>query len=274
MDNNSTVIIGIRFTAVGKIYHFNASSYPDIRIGDRVIVETSRGLQIGQVTVIVNPLPDNIKQIKSIVRIATPKDLLQRQSWQAKEDDVLEYCRERAKHFGIVGGKFAQAEYSFDGSKIAITYSSDSEEKLDLRSLRSDLQKKFAPAQVEMRQVGPRDVAKIYGGMGACGLEERCCSCFLTEFNSISIKMAKEQKISLSPSEITGMCGRLRCCLFYEYDHYLSCRMQLPKKNKRVSTPMGEGKVVDIVPLQMSVIVELPDSGLHQFTRDEITPIN
>ena len=274
MDTNQTIIVGVRFAPVGKIYHFNASQYPDIRVGDRVIVETSRGLQLGSVGVIVKSLPDNINQIKPIVRLATPQDLLQRQAWQSQEEKVLEYCRDRAKQIGIVGAKFALAEYSFDGSKLAITYSSETEEKMDLKSLRSDLQKKYSPAHIELRQVGPRDVAKIYGGMGACGLETRCCSCFLTEFNSISIKMAKEQKISLSPAEITGMCGRLRCCLFYEYDHYLACRMQLPKKNKRVMTPKGEGRVVDIVPLQMGVIVELQDLGLHQFSKVDIKLID
>lgn len=107
-------------------------------------------------------------------------------------------------------------------------------------------------------------------GMGACGLEKRCCSGFLTEFSSISIRMAKEQGISLTPAEITGMCGRLRCCLIYEYDHYQELRSQLPKRNKRVITPVGEGKVVDVSPLRQRVLVEIPGTGVREFAKDEI----
>ena len=123
-----------------------------------------------------------------------------------------------------------------------------------------------------MRQIGPRDVAKIIGGMGACGMESRCCSIFLTEFSPISIKMAKEQGISLTPSEITGMCGRLRCCLIYEYQQYVEARKTLPKRKKRVITPQGEGKVIDTYPLKDSVLVEVEGIGREEFGRLDIQP--
>jgi cell fate regulator YaaT (PSP1 superfamily) len=123
-----------------------------------------------------------------------------------------------------------------------------------------------------MRQVGPRDVAKILGGMGACGLEERCCSRFLTEFSPISIKMAKAQGISLNPQEITGMCGRLRCCLVYEYEQYVEARKHLPKRNKRVVTPMGEGRVYDVLPLKDAVIVVFEDGKRAEFLKHEVQP--
>ena len=123
-----------------------------------------------------------------------------------------------------------------------------------------------------MRQVGPRDVAKIVGGLGACGLETRCCSQFLTEFSPISIKMAKAQGISLNPAEITGMCGRLRCCLIYEYEAYVKAAKVLPKMNKRVVTPLGEGKVVNVMPLKQAVVVYLPDRGRTEFLKHEIEP--
>jgi cell fate regulator YaaT (PSP1 superfamily) len=123
-----------------------------------------------------------------------------------------------------------------------------------------------------MRQIGPRDVAKILGGMGACGLETRCCSKFLTEFSPISIKMAKEQGISLTPSEITGMCGRLRCCLIYEYEQYVAARKELPKRGKRVVTPQGEGKVVDVYPLRNAVVVEIEGTGWREFDREVLEP--
>jgi cell fate regulator YaaT (PSP1 superfamily) len=136
------------------------------------------------------------------------------------------------------------------------------------------MQKLYPQSQVEMRQIGPRDVAKLLGGMGACGLETRCCSQFLTEFSPISIKMAKEQGISLTPSEITGMCGRLRCCLIYEYEQYVAARKELPKRGKRVVTPDGEGKVLDSYPLRNVILVELdpkpqPTDRPERFERPE-----
>jgi len=155
-------------------------------------------------------------------------------------------------------------------------FSTDSDEKPDLKSLRRDMQALYPSSQVELRQIGPRDVAKILGGMGACGLETRCCSKFLTDFSPISIKMAKEQGISLTPTEITGMCGRLRCCLIYEYEQYAEARKQLPKRNKRVVTPRGEGKVVDVIPLSARVMVLMDsDEDKHivmTFDRDELQP--
>jgi cell fate regulator YaaT (PSP1 superfamily) len=166
-------------------------------------------------------------------------------------------CRARASELQLAGVKIVAAEYSFDGTRLALMFSTETEDKADLKSLRKDMQKLYPQSQVEMRQIGPRDVAKLLGGMGACGLESRCCSKFLTEFSPISIKMAKEQGISLTPSEITGMCGRLRCCLIYEYDQYVAARKELPKRGKRVVTPDGEGKVLDSFPMRNVVLVEL-----------------
>ena len=123
-----------------------------------------------------------------------------------------------------------------------------------------------------MRQIGPRDVAKYLGGMGACGLETRCCSTFLTEFNPISIKMAKEQDISLTPTEITGMCGRLRCCLVYEYEQYQEARKSLPKRGKRVITPLGEGRVIDVYPLKSTIMVDLDKGIKHEFPQEDVNP--
>ena len=164
------------------------------------------------------------------------------------------------------------ADYSFDGSRLTIQYSSEAEKKVNLNKLRTALRRTYPRSRVELRQIGPRDVAKILGGMGACGLGSRCCSTFLTEFSPISIKMAKEQRISLTPSEITGMCGRLRCCLVYEYELYVEARKKLPRRKKRVVTPLGEGIVVDIYPLKESVQVELESGGQHEFPHDDIQP--
>ncbi|MEN6408810.1 MAG: regulatory iron-sulfur-containing complex subunit RicT [Anaerolineaceae bacterium] len=266
-------LVGIRFNKVGKVYHFDASEMTDLRSGDHVVVETARGWQLGEVVeVITEPKECPEGGWKPVNRRATPRDLLMRQTWQAKEDEVLTASRARAGELGISGIKIIACEYAFDGSRLSIMFSTETEEKVDLKSLRSDMQKRFGPAQVELRQIGPRDVAKMLGGMGACGMEKRCCSRFLMEFSSISIRMAKEQGISLTPSEITGMCGRLRCCLIYEYEQYVEARSQLPKRNKRVITPQGEGKVVDVSPLRQTIWVEVPEEGVREYTKDEIQP--
>jgi cell fate regulator YaaT (PSP1 superfamily) len=267
-------IVGIRFSKVGKIYHFDASAISDLVAGDFAIVETSRGWQLGEVAVIV-PTPEQIPDggWKPVNRKATPRDLLMRQMWQAKEGEVVETGRKRARELNLNAIKVVSAEYSFDGSRLAILFSTETEEKVDLKSLRQDMQKAYQPSQVEMRQIGPRDVAKLLGGMGACGLENRCCSRFLTDFSSISIRMAKEQGISLTPTEITGMCGRLRCCLIYEYSLYVEARQKLPKRNKRVMTPQGEGKVVDVFPLREGILVEIPEVGMREFTKAEVEPL-
>lgn len=265
-------VVGVRFSKVGKIYHFDATSLGEIKTGDSVVVETARGWQLGEVAQVVDPAVNKPEgDLKTVSRLATPRDLLLRKVWQVRELDVVEAARKRAEELRLYNVKIVSAEYSFDGSRLAIMYSTESEEKVDLKSLRSDMQKAYTPTQVEMRQIGPRDVAKIIGGMGACGLEKRCCSAFLTDFSSISIRMAKEQGISLSPTEITGMCGRLRCCLIYEYDTYTELRKGLPKRGKHITTPVGEGKVLDVSPLQGTVRVEIPEVGIREFTKAELS---
>ncbi len=266
------LVVGIRFAEIGKSYHFDASSVPQIKVGDRVIVETSRGKQLGEVVQIIKdalPTPEGWKPIE---RIASPRDLLLRRTWAQKEVEAMIACRERTSQLKLHGVKVVAAEYSFDGTRLTLMFSTESEDKAELKSLRHDMQKQYQPSQVELRQIGPRDVAKMLGGLGACGLESRCCSMFLTEFSPISIKMAKEQGISLTPQEITGMCGRLRCCLVYEYEQYAAARKELPKRNKKVLTPMGEGKVVDVSPLILTARVELTGIGVREFQRDEIEP--
>lgn len=254
-------IVGIRFQRVGKIYHFDASACPDIQVGDYAVVETTRGRQLGEVIQIVeSPAPPPEGAWKPIHHKATPRDLVLRQLWQKKELEAMINCRAKLAEVRIPGVKIVGAEFTFDGSRLSFLYSTEGESKVDLRRLQNAMQRIYPRSRVDMRQMGPRDVAKLLGGMGACGLETRCCSMFLTEFSPISIKMAKEQGISLTPTEITGMCGRLRCCLIYEYEQYVEARKSLPKRNKRVITPSGEGKVLDCYPLKGTVVVEL-DSG-------------
>jgi cell fate regulator YaaT (PSP1 superfamily) len=211
---------------------------------------------------------------KPVERRATPRDLLLRETWRSKQTEAMIECRARAAELKLNGVKIVAAEFNYDGSRLTFLYNTESEEKVDLKSLRKDMNRKYTKSQVEMRQIGPRDVAKIIGGMGACGLETRCCSMFLTDFSPISIKMAKEQGISLDPAEITGMCGRLRCCLIYEYEQYVAARKVLPKRKKKVITPMGNGIVLDIYPLKDAVLVRLDDEkGTRaEFLKHELEP--
>ena len=273
MNKTKPFVVGIRFQKVGKIYHFDARKFRDLRAGDFAVVETSRGKQLGEIVqVLDDPSKPPRGTWKPIKRKATPRDLLLRQLWQRKELEAMINCRAKAAEMNIKGVKIVAAEFTFDGKRLSFLYNTETEEKVDLRSLRKAIQRTYQNSQVELRQIGPRDVAKIIGGMGACGLESRCCSIFLTEFSPISIKMAKEQGISLTPSEITGMCGRLRCCLIYEYGQYVEARKQLPKRNKRVVTPQGDGKVVDTYPLKDSVLVDVDGVGREEFGRLEIQP--
>ena len=278
MQTDVKTIIGVRFTPIGKIYHFESSSLPDLQKGEHVIVDTSRGRHLGEVVQVLEEIPPRPEGgWKSVERRATPRDLLLQQSWRNKQTEAMINCRARASELKLLNTiKVVSAEYNYDGSRLAFLYSTEQEEKVDLKSLRKDMQDLYPNTHIEMRQIGPRDVAKLIGGMGACGIETRCCSKFLTDFSPISIKMAKEQGISLTPDEITGMCGRLRCCLIYEYEQYVEARKTLPKRNKRVVTHKGEGKVIDVIPMRdkVTVIIEVPNERpqYHTFTREEIEP--
>ncbi len=267
------IIVGVRFQRVGKVYHFDSSGISDIKLGDFVVVDTVRGRQLGEVVQFVEqPAAPPEGNWKPIRRRANPRDLVLRQVWQKKELEATLYCRENLLKLKIPGVKITTSEYSFDGTRLSIFYSTEGEAKVDLKNLRATMQRLYPKSKVEMHQIGPRDVAKLLGGMGACGLENRCCSMFLTDFSPISIKMAKEQGISLTPSEITGICGRLRCCLVYEYEQYVQARKELPKRNKRVVTPQGEGKVIDIYPLKSAVVVELDNGTQVEFPSHDLQP--
>jgi cell fate regulator YaaT (PSP1 superfamily) len=261
-------VAGVRFQRVGKLYHFDYSEYPTLQAGDYVIVETTRGRQMGEV-VNFNAVEEETREYKPILRMATPRDLILRHHWELQQDDAMNILRQKVREVGgLRDVKFVAALYNYDGSLLTFIYTA--EDKANVSKLWNELSRTF-PATVEMRQVGPRDVAKLLGGFGACG-ELRCCSTFLTDFSPISIKMAKAQGISLNPSEITGMCGRLRCCLVYEYEQYVAARQHLPKKNKRIGTPYGEGRVLDVLPLQDAVLVAVGD-GLQVVKREEIVPL-
>ncbi len=261
-------VAGVRFQKVGKLYHFDFTEHPGLKQGDYVIVDTRRGRQMGQVMGFT--MPDPNRDVRKILRPATPRDMVLRQHWEAQQDEALEICQEAAAGLRrMTEAKFVAAQYNYDGSVVTFLFSA--EQKIDSTVLQKRLQRQFE-ARVQMRQIGPRDVARLLGGFGACGIE-RCCSTFLTDFSPISIKMAKAQGISLNPSEITGMCGRLRCCLVYEYEQYVEARKQLPRRNKRIGTPHGEGRVIDQLPLLDAVRVDYGEGVRKTILRADIIPL-
>ncbi|MGD8555454.1 MAG: regulatory iron-sulfur-containing complex subunit RicT [Anaerolineales bacterium] len=266
-------VASVRFEKLGKLYHFSCGHLQDLQVGDYVIVTTSRGREMAQVaTILEEAEPPSDRTWKPVERKATPQELVLRRMWQKRELKVLISCRAKAAELGLRGLKIARATYSFDGSHLTFYCMSDGDEKIDLKGLRKQVQRMHRNSRVDFRTVGPRDLAKIMSGMGACGMMERCCSRFLTEFSPISIKMAKAQGVSLNPQEITGMCGRLRCCLIYEFEAYAEARKHLPKLKKRVVTPMGEGRVVDVLAMRQSVVVQLEEGRRVEFHKDEIEP--
>jgi cell fate regulator YaaT (PSP1 superfamily) len=270
-----TAIIGVRFQKLGKIYHFDAGEHAEsIRPGDYVVVTTARGKQIGQVACFVCNARAGDGEHRTIDRPASAQDLLVQQTWKEREAEALAAVQEAARRHRFPGVRFYAVEFGYDGSHLTVIYSTESDEKVDLKPLRSELTRRFVRQQIEFRQVGPRDIARLLSGLGACGLEQRCCAQFLGEFNPISIKMAKAQGISLNPGEITGICGRLRCCLIYEYDQYAEARKRLPKRGKRVQTPRGAGRVAEVFPLRDGVLVDLGDEiGTVEFRREEIQSV-
>ncbi len=270
-----STVVGIRFRAVGKVYYYDADCCPAVGVGEFVIAPSRRGTQIGEVVKLVPDPPDPPEGgWRSIIRKATGRDLTLRRLLRRRELEALLFARQKARELGYEGLKVVEAEISLDERFLTVLYGAEGSTKTDVRPLHQFIARKFPRKQVEFRRLGPRDVARLLPGMGACGMEERCCARFLTDFAPVSIKMAKVQGVSLTPSEITGVCGRLRCCLVYEYEQYAEAAKTLPKRKKRVMTPRGEGKVVDLYPLKQTVLVLLDEGGVQEFHRDELEPWN
>lgn len=263
------LIAGVRFQPSGKIYHFDATEVDDLRPGDFAVVETVRGTQLGEVVTVRPPRAgEDVRALKPIKKRATGYELALRQRLQREEDRALELARQEAQRMGLPI-KIVLAEYTLDGKRLTLLYGSE-ERHTSLNGLEQQLQRQL-DTQVDLLKIGPRDQAKLLGGCGTCG-GPRCCAQFLPEFTSISIKMAKKQGISLHPSAITGMCDRLRCCLSYEYKHYVEALRRLPSRNRRVRTAYGEGEVIDVLPLKEAVLVQVEDRRL-ELSQDEVEPV-
>ena len=265
-------VIGVRFKDVGKIYYFDPSG-EQMAKGDYVIVETARGTECGFVAMPNREVDDEliVKPLKAVLRKATKKDLDMMQANKAKEKDALKICEQKIKNHGL-DMKLVDVEYTFDGSKILFYFTADG--RVDFRELVKDLASVFR-TRIELRQIGVRDESKMLGGLGICG-RPFCCSSFLGEFQPVSIKMAKEQGLSLNPTKISGTCGRLMCCLKYEQDAYEYLLKITPPKGALVKTKEGKGTVVDVDLLRGNVKVQLQgkeESAPAVFSRREVRVI-
>lgn len=259
-------VVGIKFKPSGKIYDFDCGAFV-LNRDDSVIVQTEKGLGFG--TVALPPVPFDerppSRPLKKVFRLAGEKDFLQRGKNIEAEKKGHSYCLECIKELGLNMNLFS-VEKSFDSSKLIFFFTSEG--RVDFRQLVKMLVKELG-ARVEMRQVGIRNQAKMCGGIGRCG-REICCSGFLEKFGHVSIRMAKEQNLSLNPTKISGMCGRLMCCLKYEYETYLSLKKKFPKINKIVETPAGKGKVVRHNVINSRITIRSEDGQEIETTFDKL----
>jgi len=259
-------IVGIRFKKTGKVYYF-APAGIDLEANDYVVVQTTRGLEMGQVVIAPKQVlaSDVDKPLKPVVRKAKPEDIKRAQEFEAKEREALAECSKLIAKLQLPM-KLLSAEYNLDGSRLTFHFSAA--ERVDFRELVRELASHLK-VRVEMRQTRPRDEAKLIGGCGRCG-RPLCCTSFLSEFAPVSIKMAKEQGLPLNPMKISGCCGRLMCCLVYENEQYHMMKEKLPKEGQQVSTPMGIAKVVGSNPLKETVLVELENEATVELPLNEI----
>ncbi len=248
-----TRVVGVAFRRTGKIYYFDPNGFK-LETGDYVVVETARGKELGQV---VHPPHDvSSKEVpeplKPVLRRATAWDLVSKDQWAHKEEEAKEICKQKIREHGLKM-KLVRCEYNFDGGRLMVYFTA--EKRVDFRALVRDLAKTFH-TRIEMRQIGDRDEAKMLSGIGRCG-RELCCASWLREFNPVSIKMAKTQNLPLNPSEITGVCGKLLCCLSYELITYEEAKKKLPRVGSTVTTIYGKGKVLRVNALKETVLVRL-----------------
>ena len=251
-----TKVIGVRFRTAGKIYFFSPGKY-EIKKGDHVIVETARGVEYGTVVAAPKEIEDSevVKPLKTVLRTASTKDDEQEKANREKEREAFKICLEKIKKHNL-DMKLIDAEYTFDNNKILFYFTADG--RIDFRELVKDLAAIFK-TRIELRQIGVRDEIRRIGGNGICGRELCCCS-FLGNFDTVSIKMAKEQNIALNPSKISGSCGRLMCCLKYEQEVYEEKLKRLPKIGSIVKVPEGKGTVENVETLKEVVKVKLQDA--------------
>lgn len=237
-----SIVIGVRFKKAGKIYYFDPDGI-QIENGQNVIIETSRGVEFGNVVIGVRDVPEEklFLPLKKVLRVATPDDKLKNKENIYKQIEAKEICLKKIREHKL-DMKLIDVEYTFDNNKVIFYFTSDG--RVDFRELVKDLASIFK-TRIELRQIGVRDEAKFINGIGQCGLP-LCCANWLGDFQPVSIKMAKDQNLSLSPTKISGICGRLMCCLKYEHDTYIELKKELPTKGQLVKVKKGEGMVIDV----------------------------
>lgn len=261
--------VQVRFTENGKAYDFDAEGFADLEKGDFVLVDSNDAAEFAVVTgKPVEIQPESMRgELKRVLRKATKEDIATHEKWRQQEQDARKSIEDKVRNHGL-DMKLCEVKYSFDGSKILISYTSD--DRVDFRELVRDLASLFR-TRVELRQIGARDEAKVCGGYGPCG-QEICCRRFLDDYTQVSIKMAKAQGLSLNPNKINGVCGKLMCCLEYEFGTYRDLQSKLPQLGTRISTADGEGEVTyqDILKQRVTLKfvgengVEFRDYGLEE----------
>lgn len=246
-------VVGVRFKKAGKIYYFDPADM-DIQKDTYVVVETARGIEFGECVIGIKEISEDdiVAPLKSVLRIATEEDINKHFKNKDKEKDAFEICLKKIQEHELTM-KLIDVEYTFDNNKVIFYFTADG--RVDFRELVKDLATIFK-TRIELRQIGVRDEAKMLGGLGPCG-RPMCCSTFLGDFASVSIKMAKEQNLSLNPTKISGICGRLMCCLNYEQSTYEDIRKRMPKVGSIVKTEFGNGEVVSSSIVKEKVKVKL-----------------
>ena len=261
-------VTGVRFKHAGLIYYFSPG---DIELvpGEDVVVDTARGASIGKV--VVAPKDINASEIseplKSVLRKAQLEDLEQMKKVRQMESEALAKCEELVEKFRLPM-KLLSAEYNLDGSYLTIYFKS--EKRVDFRALLRELSSTLK-TRVELRQVGTRDAAKLVGGVGRCG-RPLCCASHLTRFETISMKMAREQNLPLNPTNISGVCSRLLCCLAYENEQYREMKQKLPSAGQAVGTRLGAGKVIGVNPLKDTITIQLESEAVVELPVSEVEP--
>lgn len=251
-------VVGVRFKKAGKVYYFDNDDV-DLKRGDNVIVETARGLEFGETVLEPRDVEDDtiVTPLKKVIRIATDEDKVRNLENKSKEKDAFNICLQKIEEHKLPM-KLIDVEYTFDNNKIIFYFVADG--RIDFRELVKDLAAIFR-TRIELRQIGVRDESKMIGGLGPCG-RQMCCSVFIGDFEPVSIKMAKEQNLSLNPTKISGVCGRLMCCLNYEQKTYEEIRKKTPMIGSIVKTADGEGEVAEnsIIKEAVKVKMKAPDS--------------
>jgi len=266
-------VIGVRFRDAGRRLYVNPHDL-QVNEGDAVIISTNRGLEYATVCERARDLPDTLlpSPLLSVQRLATTADLERIQANRDKEAQAFAICKERILAHKL-DMKLVSVEYTFDNAKLIACFTSGG--RVDFRALVKDLAGIFK-TRIELKQIGVRDEARLIGGMGSCG-RALCCSSFLADFQPVSIRMAKEQSLSLNPTKISGVCGRLMCCLKYEQEQYEKSRKRLPRQGKEVITPEGRGTVTQVNALLETVTVRITKgetAEMYSFTADQVQRVN